>query len=186
MRYGWPLLAVALAASGSLAAAFDDVDFEHWAYQAVEELAQAGVLEGFPGLDFEGETPVTRYQAARAFLRGYFWFAHADLFADPVARDFEPLVERWAREHAAELAGRPGAPGHDGAPGPDGAAGRPGKPGVDGRDGQDGQPGADADGAALQAAIDRLGQDYAAWTAQLRQIHAELTALQDDAAKVEP
>ncbi|MCZ7599326.1 MAG: S-layer homology domain-containing protein [Gammaproteobacteria bacterium] len=32
----------------TFAAAFADVPFDHWAYQAVEELAQAGVLEGYP------------------------------------------------------------------------------------------------------------------------------------------
>ncbi len=45
------LLAVAVSlmvTAPSFAAAFADVPFDHWAYQAVEELAQAGVLEGYP------------------------------------------------------------------------------------------------------------------------------------------
>jgi len=187
MKLWLPAVAIALSVTGSQAAAFDDVEFEHWAYQAVEELAQAGVLEGFPGLDFEGETPVTRYQAALAIGRFHSWL---DRCVDPPPglrmEDERKFAEMWLRDNAALLTGPPGAPGSAGQPGRDGLPGEPGQPGPDGQDGKDGLPGADSDGAALQALLKAYADLLSDLTQQARDIRADLAAIDDRAGQVEP
>ncbi|MDI3473144.1 MAG: hypothetical protein PWQ20_1405 [Thermotogaceae bacterium] len=46
-----------------------DVPVNHWAYDAVKTLVEAGVLSGMPDGTFQGNQPLTRYQAALAFKR---------------------------------------------------------------------------------------------------------------------
>ncbi|MCD6442394.1 MAG: S-layer homology domain-containing protein [Thermotogae bacterium] len=43
---------------------FKDVPPNHWAYDAVKILTEAGVLSGMPDGTFQGNKPLTRYQAA--------------------------------------------------------------------------------------------------------------------------
>ena len=43
---------------------FSDVYPSHWAYEAVSEMAQKGIIQGFPNGTFKGNEPVTRYQLA--------------------------------------------------------------------------------------------------------------------------
>lgn len=57
--------AATLAASPALAAnPFSDLPRAHWAYDAVERFAAAGVLSGYPDGAFRGEKPMTRYEIA--------------------------------------------------------------------------------------------------------------------------
>jgi len=44
---------------------FADVPPDHWAYNAVEQLRQAGLTEGYPDRTFKGKRPMTRYEFAR-------------------------------------------------------------------------------------------------------------------------
>jgi len=46
-----------------------DVPVNHWAYDAVKTLVEAGVLTGMPDGTFQGNQPLTRYQAALAFKK---------------------------------------------------------------------------------------------------------------------
>ncbi|MGM0437585.1 MAG: S-layer homology domain-containing protein, partial [Bacillota bacterium] len=57
------LLVVALAMPSS-AAVFTDVSTDHWAYEAVNKLVAAGVIEGYPDGTFKGDQSVTRYEIA--------------------------------------------------------------------------------------------------------------------------
>lgn len=43
-----------------------DVPFGHWAYDAIEELMDLGVLRGYPDGTFKGKAPLTRYEFALA------------------------------------------------------------------------------------------------------------------------
>lgn len=43
-----------------------DVPFGHWAYDAIEELMNLGVLRGYPDGTFKGKAPLTRYEFALA------------------------------------------------------------------------------------------------------------------------
>ena len=76
------LLAVAAAAPAVVApgltapaqaqdrAEFSDVPLTHWAYPALQKLAAAGVLEGYPpNGNFIGQRPMTRYEFAVAIAR---------------------------------------------------------------------------------------------------------------------
>lgn len=63
--------AVGLAASGPAQAQgkFPDVPPEHWAYQAVEDLANAGLVLGYPDGKFLGKRTLTRYEMATIVKR---------------------------------------------------------------------------------------------------------------------
>ena len=91
------LLIVCVAAPAFAQQPFADVPLNHWAYNAVNSLAEKGVLEGYPEGTFGGKKYLTRYE-----------------FAQAVAR----LLDRLE-----EMGGVPGAPGQAGPPGPAGAAG---------------------------------------------------------------
>ena len=67
----------AIAAAAVLAAAvpaeasdpFSDVPLNHWAYDALEDLAAKGVLEGYPDNTFRGRKAMTRYEIAAMAAR---------------------------------------------------------------------------------------------------------------------
>ena len=77
------LLAVAAAAPAIVApglmappaqaqdrAEFPDVELTHWAYPALQKLAAAGILEGYPPTgNYIGQRPMTRYEFAVAIAR---------------------------------------------------------------------------------------------------------------------
>ncbi len=162
MRRGVALLAVLCVTPAVRAGTFDDVEFGHWAYQAIEDLVAAGVLQGYPGQGFNGARTVTRYEAAQGLWR-------FQSRVDEALRQLptvEQILADWSREHAAELAGRDGAPGRDGLAGPTGPPGADGRPGVDGAPGAHG---ADADPAASEA-------EFAAFLQQFHQTFGDLTA----------
>ena len=51
---------------------FDDVPKNHWAYDAISELSERGIIEGFEGVNtkkFQGEKPLTRYEFAQALYK---------------------------------------------------------------------------------------------------------------------
>src|SRR5437867_10275325 len=48
---------------------FADVPTNHWAYDAVNELAAAGIFTGYPDQTFGGKRALTRYEFAVAIQR---------------------------------------------------------------------------------------------------------------------
>lgn len=50
-------------------AEYPDVPRNHWAYDALNKLSQAGVIEGRPGGNYVGNEPMTRYEFAVAIAR---------------------------------------------------------------------------------------------------------------------
>ena len=50
---------------------FKDVPVNHWAYEAVVEMSKLGVISGMPDGTFQGNSPLTRYQAAVALHKLY-------------------------------------------------------------------------------------------------------------------
>jgi hypothetical protein len=101
---GWLVLAAlaaAVCATPALAqGAFSDVPTDHWAYAAVQALADAGYVIGYPDGTFGGKRALTRYE-----------------FALAVHRVVEALQAKVAQ------AGPPGPAGPAGAAGPPGPAG---------------------------------------------------------------
>lgn len=52
-----------------MAGPFADVPENHWAYEAVKQLAAYGLVEGFPDGTYKGQEPMTRYQMAIVIAR---------------------------------------------------------------------------------------------------------------------
>lgn len=68
------LVAVAILAAfaaPALAATnpFMDVPMNHWAYDAIGQLAASGILSGYPDGTYKGKQPTTRYEMASALAR---------------------------------------------------------------------------------------------------------------------
>src|SRR5690554_5933947 len=66
------VLAIVLLASTltpAFASPFADVPADHWAYDAIVQLAAAGLVEGYPDGTFGGARMMTRYEAAMVFAR---------------------------------------------------------------------------------------------------------------------
>ena len=59
-----------LAGAGiASAATFSDVPASHWAYKAVSEMSEKGIIQGFPNGTFKGNENVSRYQLAMMTAR---------------------------------------------------------------------------------------------------------------------
>jgi len=60
---------LALAVPALAQSPFSDVPMDHWAYQAVDTLTKAGLIEGYPDGTFRGNQPMTRYEFAMLIAR---------------------------------------------------------------------------------------------------------------------
>ena len=60
---------MAFAAPAIAANPFMDVPMNHWAYDAIGQLAASGVINGYPDATFKGNQPMTRYEMATAVAR---------------------------------------------------------------------------------------------------------------------
>ena len=85
------------AASTTFAAAnpFSDVPADHWAYDAVAQLAQDGVIEGYGDTTFQGDKNITRYEMAQMVAKA---MAKKDVSATDKA-----MIDKLAAEFADEL-----------------------------------------------------------------------------------
>ena len=85
------------AASTTFAAAnpFSDVPADHWAYDAVTQLAQDGVIEGYGDTTFRGNQSITRYEMAQMVAKA---MARTDVSSSDKA-----LIDKLAAEFADEL-----------------------------------------------------------------------------------
>jgi uncharacterized coiled-coil protein SlyX len=68
-RFLITLLTAALVGGTAFAQAFPDIPANHWAGDAVEEIADLGIVIGFPDGTFRGNEAFTRYQAALVVSR---------------------------------------------------------------------------------------------------------------------
>jgi hypothetical protein len=76
---------------------FSDVSPDDWAYQAVSDLSDQGVVEGYPDGTFKGERNITRYELAQIIAR---------LMAkeDQLNAEQRATLDKLAGEYADELA----------------------------------------------------------------------------------
>ncbi len=87
----------ALAASMAVPAfanPFSDVPAKHWSYEAVNKLAQAGVVEGYGDGTFRGDKTVTRYEMAQIV---------ANAMTKSLNADQKATVDELSKEFATEL-----------------------------------------------------------------------------------
>lgn len=87
---------MSVCAAASAANPFSDVSVHDWAYQAVSDLSDQGVIEGYPNGTFRGERNVTRFEMAQIVAR---------LMAkeDSLAVDQRNSLAKLQREYADEL-----------------------------------------------------------------------------------
>src|SRR5437867_6573849 len=113
-------LAVSVAAilvlavvSPAFAQPFADVPTDHWAFDAIAELAAKGIIEGFPDGTFKGDRGVTRYEVAMIVARILARIeaikiptptAPAAPTAPQVTRADVQTIQRLVNEFRAELA----------------------------------------------------------------------------------
>ena len=85
------------AASTTFSAAnpFSDVPADHWAYDAVTQLAADGVIEGYGDTTFRGQQNITRYEMAQMIAKA---MARTDVSASDKA-----LIDKLAAEFSDEL-----------------------------------------------------------------------------------
>lgn len=90
--------AAALAAGASAFAAnpFSDVSTSDWAYQAVADLSEQGIVEGYPNGTFEGQKNITRYEMAQIIAR---MMAKEDQYN----AEQRATIDKLAAEYADEL-----------------------------------------------------------------------------------
>ncbi|MBO6202364.1 MAG: S-layer homology domain-containing protein [Selenomonas sp.] len=84
------------AASTTFAAAnpFSDVPADHWAYDAVSQLAADGVIEGYGDTTFKGNRNITRYEMAQMVAKA---------MAKNTSGADKALIDKLAAEFAEEL-----------------------------------------------------------------------------------
>ena len=88
------LLAVSASTAFAAANPFEDVPAEHWAYDAVAQLAADGVIEGYGDGSYRGDQEITRYEMAQMIARA--------MAKNPSGAD-KALVDKLAAEFADEL-----------------------------------------------------------------------------------
>ena len=88
--------ALAAGASAYAANPFADVSTSDWAYQAVADLSNQGIVEGYPDGTFKGQTNITRYEMAQIIAR---------LMAkeDQYNAEQRATIDKLAGEYADEL-----------------------------------------------------------------------------------
>ena len=86
------------AASTTFAAAnpFSDVPADHWAYDAVSQLAKDGVIEGYGDSTFQGQSSITRYEMAQMV-------AKAMAKEDQANAADKAMIDKLAAEFSDEL-----------------------------------------------------------------------------------
>ena len=75
---------------------FSDVTPDSWAYQAVSQLAQAGIVNGYPDGTFKGQNNITRYEMAQMV-------AKAMANQDRANAEQQAMINRLADEFSNEL-----------------------------------------------------------------------------------
>ncbi len=85
------------AASTTFAATnpFSDVPSDHWAYDAVSQLAQDGVIEGYGDTTFQGDKNITRYEMAQMVAKA--------MAKTNVSGTDKALIDKLAAEFSDEL-----------------------------------------------------------------------------------
>ena len=95
--------AAMILATAAIASAnpFSDVPSSHWAYEAVNSMAEKGIIQGFPNGTFKGNQNVTRYQLAMITAK---MIANVEQLGGSVSKTDLQTLEKLTVEFADELA----------------------------------------------------------------------------------
>ncbi len=144
----------------------ETVPFDHWAYDAIQQLCDAGVIIGYPDGSFRGNRSLTRYE-----------------FAMAIARILE--LHQYANGDKGDR-GEAGLRGADGTPGLAGVRGPQGPSGPAGRDGKPGPSEAEIAEllnrltAEFRNELSLLGEDVDALNGSVQEIADRVTALENN------
>ena len=89
-------MALGVTASAYAANPFSDVPAGHWAYDSINKLAAAGVIEGYGDSTFGGDKLMTRYEMAQIVAKAMAKGANVDKLAAEFADELENLGVRVA------------------------------------------------------------------------------------------
>lgn len=89
-------MALGVTASAYAANPFSDVPAGHWAYDSVNQLAAAGVVDGYGDATFGGDKLMTRYEMAQIVARAMAKGANVDKLAAEFADELDSLGVRVA------------------------------------------------------------------------------------------
>lgn len=89
-------MALGVTASAYAANPFSDVPAGHWAYDSIEKLAAAGVIEGYGDGTFRGDRLMTRYEMAQIVAKAMAKGANVDRLASEFADELDALGVRVA------------------------------------------------------------------------------------------
>lgn len=97
-KFSYILVSMAVMGSVTAFAAnpFSDVPSDSWAYQAVDQLATAGIINGYPDGTFKGQQHITRYEMAQMIAKGM-------ANQDRANAEQQALLNRLADEFSNEL-----------------------------------------------------------------------------------
>mgnify|MGYP003023318797 FL=1 len=73
---------------------FPDVPANHWAYEYVKDLADKGLVEGYPDGEFKGDRTMTRYEYAAIIYRALQLGAPIDGKMGRAINEFNPELAR--------------------------------------------------------------------------------------------
>lgn len=131
----------------------ETVPFEHWAYDACQQMSDLGIIIGYPDGTWRGDRPLTRYEFAMAVSR---------------------LVDQFTSQRQTMP---PGPAGAAGQPGPPGLPGPAGPPGPSGPQGPVGPPGQAAISLQVITTINNLEREFAD---EIKLLHRDLDLLSAD------
>ena len=98
LPFGAALAALMLTTSSFVMAdnAFSDVTPDDWSYKAVSQLADEGVIDGYPDGTFKGNKNITRYEMGQIVAR---------LMAkeDTLTADQKATLDKLSTDYAGEL-----------------------------------------------------------------------------------
>ncbi|MCC3144916.1 S-layer homology domain-containing protein [Halanaerobium sp. Z-7514] len=87
------VVALAVPALGAGHGSFSDVPSDHWAYDAINSLVAAGVVEGYPDGEYKGQESMTRYEMAVMVSRAL----------DNIIAEQEAMAEGLTEGQAADV-----------------------------------------------------------------------------------
>ncbi len=90
-------MALGVTASAYAANPFSDVPAGHWAYDSVNKLAAAGVIDGYGDATFGGDRLMTRYEMAQIVAKAMAKGANVDKLAAEFADELDTLGVRVAK-----------------------------------------------------------------------------------------
>ena len=82
--------------AASIEASFADVSQDHWAYEAIRELVQKGIIKGYGDGSFRGNQPMSRYEFALLVTKALQKY-------DKIDAENQELIDKLTAEFSPEL-----------------------------------------------------------------------------------